>query len=101
MNNFILYSTPGCHLCNDALEILNDLHNQMRELANCSNFKLLNDSVFTIDVVDVADKDILVEVYGARIPVLVFPSSKDELAWPFDIQAAYQFILPKLTYPQE
>tara|TARA_R110001592_G_scaffold175466_1_gene414615 strand:+ start:39105 stop:39446 length:342 start_codon:yes stop_codon:yes gene_type:complete len=98
-NSFILYSTSACHLCNDAIAILNDLHEQMLDLAEQQGFSLSRQSVYTIDVVDVVEDSSLMEVYGPRIPVLIFPSSSEELAWPFDIQSAYQFILPKLSFP--
>ena len=97
-DNFILYSTSACHLCDDALVILNDLHEQMSELAKEQNFLRHGERIYTVNVVDIAESDSLIDVYGPRIPVLVFPSTREELAWPFDIQAAYQFILPKLSF---
>jgi len=98
-NSFILYSTSACHLCEEAIAILNDLHGQMLDLAKQQSFPLSSHSIYNIEVVDVAEESSLIETYGPRIPVLIFPSSSDELAWPFDIQSAYQFILPKLSFP--
>lgn len=98
LNSFVLYSTSACHLCEDALVILNDLHEQMLELAKEKDFLLHDHSVYTVKVVDIAVDDELIDVYGPRIPVLIFPSGGEELVWPFDIQAVYEFILPKLSF---
>ena len=101
LNSFILYSTSACHLCDEALSILNDLHEQMLNMAKEQNFPVYNQSIYTIELVDVADDASLIETYGPRIPVLSFPSEPEELAWPFDIQSAYQFIAPKLVFPAQ
>tara|TARA_R110002049_G_scaffold87038_8_gene220861 strand:- start:1610 stop:1954 length:345 start_codon:yes stop_codon:yes gene_type:complete len=101
LNSFVLYSTSACHLCEDALLILNELHEQMLELAKETDFLLSADLVYAVKIVDIAEDDKLIEVYGPRIPVLIFLSSGEELAWPFDIQTAYQFILPKLSFPAQ
>tara|TARA_R110002167_G_scaffold52760_6_gene151990 strand:+ start:565 stop:906 length:342 start_codon:yes stop_codon:yes gene_type:complete len=98
LNSFVLYSTSACHLCDEALVILKELHEQMLELAKDNDFLVPNQSVYTVKLVDVSEDDNLIAVYGPRIPVLIFPSTKEELAWPFDIQAAYQFIFPKLSF---
>ena len=71
--SLILYSRPGCHLCEETWRMLHwlDLHEQVEE-------------VF-ID----GDED-LVARYGIRIPVLYRSQTGDEIAWPFgppDIQA--------------
>ncbi len=101
-NSFILYSTLGCHLCDDALDMLSDLHGQMLQQAEDLGFSVTNQTIFTIQIVDIADDSSLLETYGARIPVLKFISDSDELAWPFDIQTAYYFLLPKLSFsPQK
>ena len=59
-----LYTTPGCHLCELAEDIL--YHEQLRFIP-----------------VDIADDLDLIKRYGVRIPVLV-DSSGRELGWPFD-----------------
>ncbi|MFT6907770.1 MAG: hypothetical protein ACJAS1_004456 [Oleiphilaceae bacterium] len=101
VNAFILYSTSACHLCDEALLILNDLHDQMLELAKEQSFSVQNQSIYTVELVDVAEDLALIEIYGPSIPVLNFASSSEELAWPFDIQSAYQFIAPKLVFPTQ
>tara|TARA_R110001592_G_scaffold360828_1_gene670034 strand:- start:128 stop:472 length:345 start_codon:yes stop_codon:yes gene_type:complete len=99
LNSFVLYTTSACHLCDEALNILNDLHTQMLELAKEQDFTVPNQTIYTIELVDVAEDSSLFEIYGPRIPVLNFASTSEELAWPFDIQSVYQFILPKLVFP--
>lgn len=98
LNRFVLYSTSACHLCDKALAILNELHEQMLTLAKEQDFVLNEPSIYTVKLFDIAENDKLIDAYGTRIPVLIFPISGEELAWPFDIQSAYQFILPKLSF---
>lgn len=74
-----LYSTEGCHLCEDAealLELLKQRQPQLRW-----------------SVVDIADKDELFERYGWSIPVVRDPGGR-ELSWPFDLQALESFSSP-------
>ena len=59
-----LYTSPGCHLCEQAEEILDYLG-----------------VAFT--AVDISTDVDLVRQYGVRIPVLQ-RSDKAELGWPFD-----------------
>ena len=61
-----LYSTEGCHLCENAQAILARVPNA------------------GYAVVDIAYDDELMERYGIRIPVLHCLASNREIAWPFD-----------------
>jgi len=70
-------STLGCHLCDDAAEIL---------------VQVMDPARYVVDIVDIADDDILVEKYGVRIPVLVDEASGAELGWPFDHQTLFSFL---------
>lgn len=67
MNRFLLYSTLGCHLCEQAQQLLHELPEPVdwRE-------------------VEIAEDDALVAQYGIRIPVLKSCASGNELGWPFD-----------------
>lgn len=96
LTQFNLYSTLGCHLCEDALAVLEDLHGQMLKLAEGSNFEVKGNQLFLVKQIDIADDDQLITTLGQRIPVLVSPAGR-ELDWPFDIQQVYQFILPELN----
>ena len=59
-----LYTSPGCHLCEQAEEILDYLG-------------------VAFAAVDISTDVDLVRRYGVRIPVLQ-RSDKAELGWPFD-----------------
>lgn len=64
MTTIILFTTAGCHLCDQAEIILDSMDVQ-------------------IDKVEIGDDDDLVERYGIRIPVLQF-TDNSELNWPFE-----------------
>ncbi len=64
---FLLYSTLGCHLCDQALAIVRP------QLSSYSD----------IQVVDIADNEALFDLYGVRIPVVKHEGSGREIGWPF------------------
>lgn len=64
----ILYTTAGCHLCEQAAEMLDWLQQQCQ---------------VTVEAVDIASSEALVERYGIRIPVVQHKESGVELGWPF------------------
>jgi glutaredoxin len=66
-----LYSTVGCHLCEQAKVIL---------------WPVLLQYQFRLVEVDIADSDELIEQYGTRIPVLHINNNSRELNWPFTAQ---------------
>ncbi len=72
-----LYSTSHCHLC---------------ELAHA----LVAESTenIALKVIDVADDDALLAIYGVRIPVLQRPDNKSELNWPFNVADILEFLTP-------
>jgi hypothetical protein len=71
-----LYSTLGCHLCEEAKLVL---------------WPLLLQYQFRLVEVDIAEHDDLIESYGTRIPVLGAANYSQELNWPFDAQAVDVF----------
>ena len=77
MAGFILYGTQGCHLCDVAENLI------------ASTFDL---NVMSVELVDIAYDDQLVERYGVRIPVIVDINSGAELVWPFGIQELTNFV---------
>jgi hypothetical protein len=77
MKSIYLYSTPGCHLCEIAKEIISPL---------LDNYSL------HLKEIDIAEADELIERYGVRIPVLKSPHHLDELGWPFDSEQAAHFL---------
>ena len=70
-----LYSSEGCHLCEQALEL-------------CYLLLSVND----INIVDIVDDERLVELYGVHIPVLEKMSNGEKLYWPFDLDNLKAFI---------
>lgn len=69
-----LYVTRGCHLCEDALAVL--------DAAGLGH---------AVQAVEIGYDAALAERYGVRIPVLRVMASARELDWPFtvtDVQAA-------------
>ncbi len=60
-----LYTTSGCHLCEQAEA-------------------LLRDAGIAVETVEIVDDEMLLEQYGVRIPVLQHRETGAELDWPFD-----------------
>lgn len=61
-----LFTTAGCHLCDDAWVLLSESGQSLQ-----------------VAKVDIATDDALIECYGMRIPVLR-SAAGSELGWPFD-----------------
>ncbi len=71
MIQLTLYTTSGCHLCEEAEEML----------------KLLqNEQVCRWVAVEISEDDRLVDLYGVRIPVIATVEGR-ELGWPFALKA--------------
>lgn len=64
MADFILYGTAGCHLCEEAEQIV--------RLAGLS-----------FDTQDIIEDEALQQRYGVKIPVLAHRGGGLELHWPF------------------
>lgn len=77
MRQFLLMSSVGCHLCDDAIDIL---------MAHLDPHQHL------LDEVDIAYDDVLMERYAELIPVLVDEASGQELRWPFDDDSVRLFV---------
>lgn len=63
-----LYSTLGCHLCEQAKVVL---------------WPLLLKYQFRLAEIDISTSDEMIEKYGTRIPVLGAEDTLAELNWPF------------------
>ena len=70
-----LYYTAGCHLCELAEDVVDELKNIRPELQ----------SSLAVIKVDIADDPALVDKFGLKIPVLQQPSADQSLDWPFDV----------------
>ncbi|MGI9322776.1 MAG: glutaredoxin family protein [Pseudomonadales bacterium] len=73
-----LYTTVGCHLCDQALAMLNGL--------------AATDLPLDIECVDIADSAPLMADYGERIPVIRVEGRDDELGWPFGMDELKTFL---------
>ena len=87
---FVLYSTLGCHLCDDAKDILIKAGLVERLAVAGEVFPASNGRVLSL--VDISEDEGLFVEYGVRIPVLVYSESGKELSWPFDLMTAREFI---------
>lgn len=83
MRELRLYTTLGCHLCEQAQALITPL---------------INNTSWCLRLVDIADDDELMSRYGIRIPVLYradldsLGQSVSELGWPFDRDSAIRFL---------
>ncbi|RRJ84634.1 glutaredoxin family protein [Aestuariirhabdus litorea] len=77
MLTLILYTTSGCHLCDQALALLTPII-ELNQLQ--------------LRLVDIADSDAMIERYGVRIPVIQLEGTQGELGWPFDEPQALAFL---------
>jgi hypothetical protein len=68
--HLLLFGTTGCHLCEQAEEIIRQC--------------LQNDYDKVIEVIDIAEQEHWQARYAVRIPVLYDPISEKELAWRFE-----------------
>lgn len=75
----ILYSTVGCHLCEQAEQIITPI---------------LKPGTHTLDIVDISDSDELMAAYGVRIPVLYRRDTQEEIGWPFTSDDILRLITP-------
>ncbi|WOJ95719.1 glutaredoxin family protein [Congregibacter brevis] len=81
--SLILYSTEGCHLCEEAEALLRVVKGTL--------------PLLSWQVVDIANDDALFQKYGWLIPVLSLPKASEtdalcELRWPFDGPALVAFL---------
>lgn len=68
ISNLVLYSTSACHLCEQAMVLLQP----WLERGVC------------VREVDISESDDLMQRYGLTIPVLARETGGPELNWPFD-----------------
>jgi len=72
-----LMTTEGCHLCEEAIAVLD---------------KTLRAGEAEVDLVDIVYDEKLMERYATRIPVLLDRVGGRELDWPFDRSRLEQFL---------
>ena len=74
----LLYSTSGCHLCDQARALVDQAALPQR---------------FTLKIIDIANDDKLFEQYGISIPVIKFEHNQQELSWPFDLVELTEYLV--------
>jgi len=67
----VLYTTAGCHLCEQAAAMLAELEAE---------------NLVAVNAVDIATDEALVERYGIRIPVVRNEARAEEIGWPFAME---------------
>lgn len=72
-----LYTTLGCHLCEQAHAMIGPV---------------VASKGIEIESVDIANSDTLMERYGIRIPVVRLSDRSDDLGWPFDEPAFLAYL---------
>ena len=80
MIDFHLYGTLGCHLCEEAEQLLN-------------RWEVHNPGQIELTHIDIADDASMMDRYGLRIPVLKNRESSAELGWPFDEETLAEFLM--------
>lgn len=70
MIKLILFGTGGCHLCEQAEELIGSYQ--------------LNEPDLWVEKIDIAEQDQWQEKYAVRIPVLFDQQTSKELGWPFN-----------------
>ena len=81
MKTLLLYTTEGCHLCEQAECQLELLHKQ---------------GVASWKKVEISESYDLIEQYGVRIPV-IRDGQHRELGWPFGLEQLRQWVNEGLT----
>ncbi len=71
MSTLIFYTSVGCHLCEQAEELLTELPKSLE---------------FEVESVDIGTDAALVSLYGIRIPVVKNKDSGAEIGWPFTLE---------------
>lgn len=76
--NVNLYTTVGCHLCDEALAMLKSLQAQGKR--------------FSTREIEIADCDELMAKYSIRIPVVTIDTAGGDIGWPFTPDELAQFL---------
>ncbi len=77
MSKVVLYHTQGCHLCEQAYQLL----------LECG-------AVTHIEQLDIINDQQLIAQYQTSIPVVMVQSSKAKLYWPFTLDDIQTLLAP-------
>lgn len=72
-----LYTTLGCHLCEQAEQMLR---------------KQQAEKPVVVELVDISESEDLMRAYAERIPVLKWSDTEMELGWPFSEHELRMFL---------
>jgi len=78
MKTLYLYTTLGCHLCEQAKSIA---------------WPVMQSLGYRLQEVEIANDPNLIEQYGVRIPVLAKTMGEQGLGWPFSQQQLTQYLM--------
>lgn len=76
-----LYTTSGCHLCEEAEQMLNVLQRQQ---------------VCRWVAIEISEDDRLVDLYGIRIPVIASEEGR-QLGWPFTLETLNDWLIQPVS----
>ncbi|NQV68709.1 MAG: glutaredoxin family protein [Pseudohongiella sp.] len=85
-NCLLLYTTAGCHLCEQAEQLLA----QLSKLSQAQS----GENQLQITAVDISIDEGLVEAYGIRIPVVKNTLTNEEIGWPFTLANLQELLKP-------
>jgi len=72
-----LYTTVACHLCDKAKTIM---------------WPVLERYGLSLEEIDIAESDLLIDRYGIRIPVVACVNAEKDLGWPFTEEQLCRYI---------
>ena len=75
--NIRLYTTLGCHLCDEAMSMVHLLHGQGIDIV--------------LEEIEISDSDSLIKRYGIRVPVIA-REDDEEIDWPFSANELVSFL---------
>ncbi len=88
-----LYTTLGCHLCEDALRLIHQIqliqHSKLTKPPEKAPSRL---NSIEIQEIDIADSTELVAKYGIRIPVVQRDRADSDLGWPFSLAELAEYL---------
>ena len=72
-----LYTTLGCHLCEEAMSIVQLLDEQGMDIL--------------LEEIEISDSEPLIKCYGTKVPVIA-REDNEEIDWPFSVNELYNFL---------
>lgn len=77
MKTLYLYTTLGCHLCEECKSVI---------------WPVLSAQNIQLKDVEIADDNDLFERYGLRIPVVRLDGAEEDLGWPFTSEDLLRYL---------